>query len=70
MRYDLADTTLRKELLLFADEHQLSTGPPQPRVSGKKRNGTEAKIFLQTGNQDRWTVCLICTGVNQDVYLL
>lgn len=36
MHYDLADAALRKELLLFAVEHELSAIPPQPGVSGKK----------------------------------
>lgn len=32
--YDLANVTVRKELL-FADEHQLTAVPPQPEGSGR-----------------------------------
>ena len=35
MHYDLADAAVRKDVLLFTDEHQLSAIPPQPGVSGK-----------------------------------
>lgn len=35
--YVLAAVTLSKELLLFAEEHQLTAIPPQPGVARKKK---------------------------------